>query len=109
MLGILKKLPCWKRLFFSENFPIGKIISLCVGPVLWCVGTLSFFQGSSVCGLCVVVCGDFEFFKVPLCVKLCPCTGEIEFSQKIPVLGIFPRWWSRKAVKKNVVYADLGL
>ena len=83
--------------------------SLCVGPVLWCVGTLKFFkvpcvcgpcvvvcedleffQSSSVCGLCAVVCGDFEFFKVPLCVKLCPCTGEIEFSQKIPVLGIFP-------------------
>ena len=72
---------------------------MCVGPVLY---------------------GDFEFFKVPLCVKLCPCTGEIEFLQKILVLGIlpcageigffgskilvlgiFPRWWSRKAVKKR--------
>ena len=131
MLGILKKPPCWKRLIFSENFPIGKIISLCVGPVLWfvgtlsffkvplcvgpvlwCVGTLSFFKvpcawamccglvvcedfefflSSPVCGPCAVVCGDFEFFKVPLCVKLYPCTGEIEFLQKkIPVLGIFP-------------------
>ena len=42
VLGILKKVPCWKRLFFSENFHMGKIISLCVGPVLWCVGTLKF-------------------------------------------------------------------
>ena len=110
-----------------------------MGPVLWCVGTLKFFkvpcvwgpcvvvcedieffQSSPVCGLCAVVCQDFEFFKVPLCVKLCPCTGEIEFSQKIPVLGIFPcageigffrvkipvlgnfpRWWSTKAPKKR--------
>ena len=32
-----------------------------------------FFQSSPVCGPCAVVCEDFEFFKVPLCVKLCPC------------------------------------
>ena len=38
-------------------------VLLCVGSVLWCVGTL-------------------KFFNVPLCVRLCPCTGEIEFSQK---------------------------
>ena len=63
---------------------------LCVSSVVWCVGTLKFFKVPCVCGPCVVVCEDFEFFKVPLCVKLCPCTGEIEFSQKIPVLGIFP-------------------
>ena len=83
--------------------------SLCVGPVLCCVGTLKFFkvpyvcgpcvvvcedleffQSSSVCGLCAVVCGDFEFFKVPLCVKLCPVLERLSFHKKIPVLGIFP-------------------
>ena len=36
-------------------------ISLCVGPVLWCVKTLSFSK-FPVCGPCVVVCGDFEIF-----------------------------------------------
>ena len=52
-----------------------------------------------------MVCGDFEdfhsslvcealkFFKVPLCVRLCPCTGEIEFSQKNPCTGDFPLCW----------------
>ena len=44
-----------------------------------------------MCGHCAVVCGDFGgFFKVPLCVKLCPCTGEIEFSRKNPCTGDFP-------------------
>ena len=66
-----------------------KVPCVC-GPCVVVCEDLEFFQSSSVCGLCAVVCGDFEFFKVPLCVKLCPCTGEIEFSQKIPVLGIFP-------------------
>ena len=52
------------------------------------------FQSSPVCGLCAVVCEDFEFFKVPLCVKLCPCTGDFPlcwrdwfFRVKIPSVG----------------------
>ena len=35
----------------------------CVWAVVWCVGTL-------------------KLFKAPLCVRLCHCTGKIEFSQK---------------------------
>ena len=49
-------------------------VLLCVGSVVWCVGTL-------------------KFFKVPLCVRLCPCAGEIEFSQKNPCAGDFPLYW----------------
>ena len=106
VLGILKKLPCWKRLFFSENFPIGKIVPLCVGPVLWCVGTLKFFKISLCVGpvlwyvgtlsffnisLCVgpvLWCvWTLKFFKLPLCVGPVLWCGDFEFFQNFPVCG----------------------
>ena len=62
----------------------------CVGPVLWCVRTLSF-QSSPSCGLHAVVCEDFEFLKFTcmwaLCCgtsRLCPSIGEIDFPKKSP-------------------------
>ena len=52
-----------------------------VGSMLWRVRTLSF-QSSPVCGLCVVVCGDFEIFhKVPLCVVPVLVCEDVEFSE----------------------------
>ena len=107
--GFLKKLPCWKRLFFSENVPIiGIIISLCVGPVLWCVNTLNFFkvslcvgsvwsfQSPLVCGRHNVVWEDFELFRfswvrVLYFQKKIPVLERLIIFEKIPIpVGIFP-------------------
>merc|ERR1711951_269879 len=71
VLGILKKLPCWKRLVFSENSPIGKIISLCVGPVLWCVNTLSFFKVPLCVGSVVWCVRTLSFLKIPCMWSMC--------------------------------------
>ena len=56
------------------------MLALCCG-----VWGLFVFQTSPVCGPCVVVCGDFDFFKVPLCVgHALWCVGTLSFS-KFPV------------------------
>ena len=60
---------CGRYAVACEDFGIFKV-PLCVGSVLWCVGTLEFFKVHCVygpcvvvCGPCVVVCGDFEIFQ----------------------------------------------
>ena len=63
--------------------------SLCVGPVLWCVGTLKFFKVPCVCGPCVVVCEDLEFFQSSSVCGLCAVVcGDFEFFQSSPVCGL---------------------
>ena len=65
-----------------------------MGSVKWRVRTLSF-QSSPRCGLCVVVCEDFEFLKFT-CIwtvccgtsRLCPSIGEIDFQKKGPYRDI---------------------
>ena len=66
----LSTTPCWKRIF-SEKFPVGKIISLCVGTVV--CKDFEKFKSSRVweCELCAVEFKDFEDFKVP-CVWVWP-------------------------------------
>ena len=72
-----------------EYFEFFKVL-LCVGSVLWCVGTLSFFEVPAVCGSPVLWCvGTLKFFKVPCvcgpCVVVC---GDFEFFQSSPVCGL---------------------
>ena len=43
-----------------------------------------------MCGPCVVVCGDFAFFKVPPCVgSVLWCVGTLRFSKFPCVCGDF--------------------
>ena len=53
----------------------------------------------SLYGICT---GEIEFSqKIPV-LKIFPCAGEIGFFRsKIPVLGIFPRWWSHTVTGKK--------
>ena len=77
--GLCVVVCAWRLWFFKRPMCVS-ILKFCP-----CTGEIDFFtknpytgRGNNflVCGHCVVVCGDFEFFKVPLCVKLCPCTGD---------------------------------
>ena len=54
---------CGPCVVVCGDFEIFQNSPVCVGPVLWCVETLSFSKFP-----CVVVCGDFEFFQSSLCV-----------------------------------------
>ena len=54
-----------------------------MGSVLWRVRTLSF-QSSPRCGLCVVVCEDFEFLKFTCMWALCCGTSRLCPSKKSP-------------------------
>ena len=88
MLGIFKKLPCWKRLVFSETSPIEKIISMCVGTVLWCVNTLSFFKVSLCVGPVLWCVGTLSFFKISLCVgPVVGSVGTLSVFLNFPVCG----------------------
>ena len=74
-----------------------------MGTVLWCVETLRFFkvplcvgtvrtlsfQSSPRCGLCALVCEDFEIFHKALLCACGPCTvvcEDLEFSE-FPCVG----------------------
>ena len=74
--------PCTGDFEFLLKIPIGSFL-LYVGPVLWRVETSRFFELPPVRGPCVVVCGDFAFFKVPPCVgSVLWCVGTL---RKVPL------------------------
>ena len=64
---------------FSLKNPIG-IFPLCVGAVLLCVGTLSFFK-APLCVVHVLRCVEtLSFSKFPVCVGPCVVVGDFVFS-----------------------------
>ena len=60
-----------------EFFKVPRVWALCCG--VW--GLWLFSNVLCVWAICVVVCKDFEFFKVPLCVgSVLWCVGTLRFS-----------------------------
>ena len=91
-------------LYYVETLRFFKV-SLCVVPVLWCVRNLNS-QKSPRCGLCAVVCEDFEFSSSHLCGLYAVACEDFEFS-KFPCMcelcavacedsefSKFPRVWA---------------
>ena len=76
--------PCTGDFEFSLKTPIG-IFPLYVGPVLCCVGTLSFFN-APLCVVHVLWCVEtLSFFKPPLCVvHVLWCVETLSFC-KVPL------------------------
>ena len=91
------KIPLPEEIDFFWKFPIGKIISLCVGSVLWCVGSLKIFKvplcvetlkifKDSLCVGSVLWCVEtLKIFKVPLRVgSVLWCVGSLKIF-KVPL------------------------
>ena len=50
-------------------------------------GDFDFLKLPPVCGPCGVVCGDFDFFKVP------PCVGHVLWCVETLIFSKFLRVW----------------
>ena len=62
------KIPVLEEIGFFKKVPIGKIISLYVGSMLWCVETLNFSQVPQCVGSVLWCVETLNFSQVPLCV-----------------------------------------
>ena len=61
------------------------------------------FQSSPVCGLCVVVCGDFEIFQSSLCVwALCCGVWGLWVFQSSPVCETLSLYWRDWVFTKKI-------
>ena len=85
-----------------------------MGTVLWCERTLSF-QSSPRCGLCVVVCEDFEFLNYNVCGPCAvvlpgfvPVLERLIFQKKSPYRD-FPSVLERLFLGVKNLYRDFSM